>query len=436
MSDRPTAALALTPIAERELESLLFDAGEALAPVSLLGSPAEADALLRVVEEERPNAVLLSPSLSGLTSAHCERLRAAGARLVGLALDQREREALNALTVDAVIEPTVSREELLAAVRGADAAGTAHLPAVTRETLRATREEGSGSVLAVLGAKGAPGASECAASIAWLACQQWPTVLVEVDALGGGLDVRLGADTANGSLLGLIRAAAGGGAVQRELLERWLTDAEGWPPVLLGPPEPDSLAGLAQPGTMARALRELASLFALTVCDVGPFLGEPGQLSSAARLHRETLVAADAVVLVLGARDIQLRHGLLQLDLLLGTLGVPSERLRIVANAIGGPGSANRAAITHTITGHLSERGVTVDAWIPWDGRALKDAQRRGAPLTARKRSAYTRAIDGLLRELFLPAAQAPTPKRRKRRIAAPHPRQPREQEEEVVWQR
>ena len=58
-----------------------------------------------------------------------------------------------------------------------------------------------------MGAKGAPGASECAASLAALAAQRWPTVLVEVDALGGGLDVRLGADATQGSLLGLISAA-------------------------------------------------------------------------------------------------------------------------------------------------------------------------------------------------------------------------------------
>ena len=40
-------------------------------------------------------------------------------------------------------------------------------------------------------------------------------------------------------------------------------------------------------------------------------------LPSAARAHREALISADAVVLVLGARDQQLRAGLSQLDLLL-----------------------------------------------------------------------------------------------------------------------
>ncbi len=87
-----------------------------------------------------------------------------------------------------------------------------------------------------MGAKGAPGASECAASLAALAARSWPTVLVEIDALGGGLDVSLGADSSQGSLVGLIRAANGSG-VQRELVEHWMTEIPGWPPTLLGPPD-------------------------------------------------------------------------------------------------------------------------------------------------------------------------------------------------------
>lgn len=435
MTQRPTVVLALTPIAEREVESLLFDGGDAPAPIALLGSPSEADGLLRSVQQQSPDAVLLSPTWPGLTTGHCERLRAAGARLVGLALDEHDQEVLEGLGVDAVIAPTVSAAELLIAVRGAepDSSSSRSRAPVATET-RHQRNERSGSVVAIVGSRGSPGASECAASLAGLSLPRWPTVLVEVDALGGGLDVRLGADPSSGSLLGLIRAAASGG-VQHELVERWLTAAEGWPPVLLGPPEPTSLSELAEPGAMAGALHELVEMFALVVCDVGAALGEDGQLSPSARIHRETLVAADAVLLVLGSRDIQLRHGLRQLDLLLDTLGVPAERLRIVANGIGAPGSASRNAITETITGHLAERGVTVDAWLPWDARALRQAQRRGTTLAlARRRSGYRRASEALLRDLFLPSTQAPTPRGTKRRIAAPHP-QRGSSEEEVVWQ-
>ena len=389
MTARPKVVLALTPLAEREVELLLFDND---APLTLVSSVAEADDLQRAVEQEAPDAVLLSPELSGLTAAHCARVRASGVRLVGLALDEREREALAALSVEETIDSTVSPDGLLTAIRGT--VSEARPAAVTPAPVRPERRDDAGSILAVVGAKGAPGASECAASLAALAARSWPTMLVEIDALGGGLDVRLGADANDGSLLGLVRAANGGGGVQAELVERWLTERTGWPAVLLGSPEPQSLIELAQPGAMTRALTSLAPLYPLTVCDVGAFLADG---HAAAALHREALIAADAVLLVLGARDMQLRHGLRQLDLLLGTLGIPPERLRVIANGIGAPGTASRSAITQTITAHLAERGVTVDAWVPWDTRGLTRAQRRGMPLaTARQHSRYISAITRL----------------------------------------
>ncbi|HTB50845.1 MAG TPA: hypothetical protein VK701_07695 [Solirubrobacteraceae bacterium] len=425
MTTRPTIILALTPLAEREVEPVLFDSSD--APFTIVSSVAEADDLLRAIEQESPGAVLLSPELSGVTPGHCARARASGVRLVGLALDEREREALAMLGVDEAIDSTVSRDELITAVRGAASAAPA---STTRPApARPERRSDGGSILSIVGAKGAPGASECAASLAALAARNWPAVLVEIDGLGGSLDVRLGADASEGSVLGLIRAAASG-EVRRDLVERWLTECPGWPPLLLGPYEPDALTTLAEPGAMTRALHALALLYPLTVCDVGGFL-EDGH--AAGSLHREALIAADAVVLVLGARDVQLRHGLRQLDLLLGTLGIAPERLRIVANGIGGPGSASRGQITHTITAHLADRGVAVDAWLPWDARSLAQAQRRGTPLaTARRRSGYARSIGVLLAELFLPAP-APTPRGRKRRLASPtRPAQ----EEQVAWQR
>jgi MinD-like ATPase involved in chromosome partitioning or flagellar assembly len=425
MSARPSVILALTPLAEREVEPLLFDAGD--APLTLVSSVAEADDLQRAVEQETADAVLLSPELSGLTAGHCARVRASGARLVGLALDAREHEVLAALNVDATIDTTVSRDDLLAAVRGAVSAApsTATAPA---PAARPGRSVDSGSVLAVVGSKGAPGASECAASLAALAARSWPTALVEIDALGGGLDVRLGADSSQGSLVGLIRAANGSG-VQRELVEHWMTEMPGWPPTLLGPPDLAALIELAQPAAITRAVAALASLYPLTVCDVGAFLADG---HSAGALHREALLAADAVLLVLGTRETQLRHGLRQLDLLLGTLGIVPERLRIIANAVGAPGTASRGAITQTITAHLAERGVSVDAWLPWDARGLTRAQRIGTPLAAaRPRSRYARAIRGLLDELFLPSA-TPKPKASKRRLASPREAA---NEEQVIWQ-
>jgi hypothetical protein len=293
-------------------------------------------------------------------------------------------------------------------------------------------EHGDGSTIAVIGSKGAPGASECACSLAVLATRRWPTVLVELDGLGGGLDVRLGGDPRQGSLVGLLNATETSNGLLRELIERWLIHREDWPAVLLAPPDPNAISELATPGSVARAMQTLAGSYPVTVCDVG-FLISEAELP-AVRVHREALVSADAVVLVIGAREVQVSEGLRQLELLQDTLGIQAERL---------PGTATKNQITQTLTGCLAERGVTVDAWLAWDARALKRAQRRGTPLAcARQRGGYARALTGLLDELFLPAAAgtgSPTPRRQKRRLALPTTahREADRREEEVVlpWQ-
>ena len=133
----------------------------------------------------------------------------------------------SALGVDEVVEPDDSEDAFLAALRGptaeeADGARGAE-PAEVPGALLAY--DGAGSVLAVIGNK-APGASECAASLAALAGERWTCVLVDLDALGGGFDLRLGVDPRQGSLLGLARAVASGDGALGELLERWLAVCE------------------------------------------------------------------------------------------------------------------------------------------------------------------------------------------------------------------
>jgi MinD-like ATPase involved in chromosome partitioning or flagellar assembly len=292
----------------------------------------------------------------------------------------------------------------------------------------------SGSVIAVVGSKGAPGASECAASLAALAAARWPTLLVELDALGGALDLRLAADAHQGSLLGVTRAAEAGESALRELLERWLATREGWPPVLLGPADAaQALPELARPGAIAAALRALAALSPLTVLDVGFLLDEGDEVGVAARVHREALVAADAVLLVLGARDQQLRAGLAQLELLLDRLGIRPERLRVVLNGVRGPGAVAQSELTAALAQRLAERALALDALLPWDARALAKATRAGLPLaTARPRGPYARALTRLLGQLFLPVA--PAPRERKRLLQPPPAKPTREEEVALPW--
>jgi len=319
--ERLPVVLALTPVAERAVEHLVFGRD---AVLEARGSAADADELEREVALREATCVLLSADLSGLTAAHCARVRARGVRVAGLTTDSRQREELLALGVDEVVEPTDSEEDFLAALRGPDEE-TAFEPS-ERAVPRDVQDERSGGVLAVIGSKGAPGASECAASLSALAAERWSCVLVELDALGGGLDLRLGADPGQGSVLGLSRAVQAGDGGLDELLERWLTAREGWPPVLVGPPDPaQALGELARPGVAAATLRALASLYPLVVADVGSLLFAGADAGPACRLHREAVVAAESVLLVLGAREEQVRAGLDQLDTLLA-LGIAPER--------------------------------------------------------------------------------------------------------------
>ncbi|MGH2948862.1 MAG: hypothetical protein ACRDPC_21845 [Solirubrobacteraceae bacterium] len=429
--ERPGIVLALTPVAERAIEPWLFGEQAAVAPIGSIG---EADELERSATQPGLTAVLISPGLSGLTTAHLERARAHGLRLIGIALDEHDEHALSSLGVDAIVGSAASADALLAGIHD----GRPQAPAAPAVPPAPTDPgQACGTVLAVIGTNGAPGASECAASLALLAAGRWPTLLVELDMLGGGLDVRIGADPHAGSILGLVRAAASDQQPLAELVERWVTNAPGWPPMLLAPSDPDeALSELARAGAIAAALRALRARTPLTVCDVGALLATGDEVPSVARVHREAIVAADAALLVLGARDAHLRPGLAQLDRLLDALGTAPERLRIVINGVGGPGAASERTLNETLVPRLAERGLTADAWLAWDQRALDRARRTGLPLAAtRRRGRYTKVLAHLLDELFLPVA--PTPRKRKQRLAAPATATRNPQEEVALpWQR
>lgn len=422
--ERPTVALALTPVAERAIEPWLFGDHATVVPTISIG---EADELDRASSEPGVSAILISPGLSGLTGAHLERARARGLRLIGIALDEHDEHDLHALGIDATVNAAATPDTLPSSLHDNPPAPAAPLvpPSPVDD-----HDGHHGTVVAVVGTKGAPGASESAASLATLAARRWPTLLVELDMLGGGLDVRIGADAHAGSILGLVRAAASGSEPLPELIERWVTISAGWPPVLLAPADPDdALAELARPGATATALRALRTHVPLTVCDVGALLATGDPPAARARIHREALVSADAVILVVGARETHLRPGLAQLDRLLGPLGIAPERLRVVVNGVDGPGAASERTLNQTLLPRLAERGLTADAWLPWDRHALERARRKGLPLAAtRRRGRYPKVLTRLLDELFLPAV--PAPRARKQRLTMPTNRIETAQEE------
>lgn len=431
MNERPRILLALTPLVEREVEAELFGAAPT---VEIVASAAVADELPDLARTHAADAVLVSPDLAGLTGAHCAAANAAGLRVIGLALDDVGREALSAFGVDEILVLPLEPDALASAARGP--AVVPSLPSRPSSSAPAKASEGS-SVVAVIGSKGAPGSSECAASLAALAAERWDTVLVEVDALGPGLDVRLDADAHQGSLAGIARAVENEEAGLGSLLGRWIVERPGWPRALLGAPDP--IRDLARPGSAANAIRALGKLHALVVCDVG-FLIAPDDadgVSPLARIHRETISVADAVVLVLGACDVQLRHGLAQLAELSHGLAVTPERLRLVVSGVGAPGAASRLEVEAALLPRLAEHGLGVDAWLPWDGRGLARARTRGLPIaSAHPRGSYRRGLDQLLDGLFVQVV--PIARARKQRLAPTPPTTEIASSEEVAvpWHR
>ncbi len=421
MSDdaHPRLLLGLTPLAERQVEDELFGGEQSVAVV---GSAADAGELLVLAERRHADAVLLSPELPGLDAGSCARLRSHGLRLIGLALDDRNATVFDTLGVDTILQPPLAGSDLSGACADTPTAETPTEQAPTRTHVeRGALSERPGSVLAVVPASGSPGASECAASLAALADQRWPTLLLELDLLDGALALRLGADPQRGSLLGLIRAQAADGALH-DLLPRWTAAADhGWPPALVAPPDPDvHIDEIARPGAIRAALDAAASVYPLVVVDVGALLAVPGELPKAVRAHREALLTADAVLLVIGAREQQLRAGRAdhkQLD----ELGIKREQLRIAVSGLGAPGTGNKNELEKAIGDQLAELRLAVDAWLPHDARAAARARRAGVPLAlARPRGRYARAVRGLIDEVLLPSQ--PVPRERKTRLPVPTP--------------
>jgi Flp pilus assembly CpaE family ATPase len=410
--------LGLSPPDEQAIEEILYGSER----LSVLAGGASASELLGVAAVNAVDAVLLSHDLPGLDAGCVSRLRAKGLRTVGVAVSDAAAAVLGEYDVDAVARPPLSLADLLE-----------HLRELVDEQTR-TRANGSsssraresgrrcGNVLAVVGSKGAPGASELAASFAAVVAPRWPVLLAEFDGDGGQLALRLDADPQQGSLLGLARALRRNEPELRELLSRWLVGGErGWPRVLVGPPDPQrTLSDLVVPGVAQGLLDLLADEFALVVCDVGSRLARGGEPDAAVRLHRDVLVAADAVVLVLGQRQEQLHAGFGQLELLLDELTIPVERLRVVVNGQGAPGAAASSDTVAAIARELGKQGLTVDAWLPWDAKTVHASVRLGVPLAlARRRGNYAKRLERLVDSVLVPTTAQPLTRKQRLRPAA-----------------
>jgi Flp pilus assembly CpaE family ATPase len=410
--------LGLAPPDEQAIEELLYGSEQ----LNIIAGGASASELIGLAAAHAADAILLSHDLPALDAGTISRLRAKGLRTVGVAASDAAAAALGEIDVDVVLRHPLALDDLLDELRD-PIEEQAHMSRNGSAGAQARERGRNGNVLAVIGSKGAPGASELALSLATLAARSWSVLLAEFDGDGGQLALRLGADPHAGSVLGAARALRRNDPELRELLSRWVAGGErGWPHVLLAPPDPQrTLDEVVVPGLTQGLVDLLAEQFALLVCDLGHRLTRSDQPDAAVRLHRDLLVCADVVVLVLGQRQEQLRTGFAQLQLLLDELSIARERIRVVVNGQGAPGASTTAETVAAISRELDEHGLCVDAWLPWDKRALRASVRLGLPLAgARPRGQYARTLQRLLDSVLIPTTAKPLPRKPKPRTSTP----------------
>jgi secretion/DNA translocation related CpaE-like protein len=231
----------------------------------------------------------------------------------------------------------------------------------------------SAPVVAVVGGSGGVGASTCAAAIAQLAglsAGGGPArvALVEVDPLGGGIDLLLGAEQTSGWRWPRLRAAEG-----------HLGDLRGYLPVVDGV----SVVAMAREPAVdlareafAAILGALRSWHALVVIDAGRSLA-PAALEAIRLASRQLVVVAPGVRGAAAARQTIASLGLDRAELVLrdGPGGLPAD---VVADAVGRP----------------------ILARLPSEQR-LVGAAERGEPPARGPRRRYRRAVEVLLAGLW-----------------------------------
>ena len=156
--------LGLAPLEEEAIEAALYG-GE----LQVLASGADGAELVELTAARAPELVLISAGLRGLDGALLERLGSLVPRIGGLALDEVAHGELRRLGVDPIVGVPLD----VVALRGVPRSehGSGATPVLVTDPAPAFAEPPrapgvSGSVVAVLGTRGAPGASELAASFA------------------------------------------------------------------------------------------------------------------------------------------------------------------------------------------------------------------------------------------------------------------------------
>lgn len=231
------------------------------------------------------------------------------------------------------------------------------------------RSRFSGPVVAVLGGSGGVGASTLSAALAQVGAERAEaSALVDVDPLGGGLDLLLGAERVGGWRWPRLEAADGR-----------LGDLRGYLPVVEGVTLVSMARGPAfdlSREPLAAIVGALRSWHSLVVLDVGRS-GGPAAREALRLAGRQLLVVSASVRGVAAARQVVAEYELERAELVLRR-GRGSLESSLVADAVGLP----------------------VLGEIPTETR-LVDAAECGEPPARGVRRGYRRAVDAVLRRVL-----------------------------------
>lgn len=348
--------------------------------------------------------VIVDARLPGLDRASVSAVTAESLAIVGITSDHVGEETLRACGVRVVVREDQPYADMIAAVRTAlagDAQPVSPLP---------TPSTGSGRVIAIWGAHGAPGRSTVAMSLAdECAARGVATLLIDADVYGGSIGQMLGILDEAPGIVAATRLANEGRLDIGSLTECVRSLASGLM-VLTGITRPQRWTEL-RPEAFVELVEVARSLAPLTVIDCASTIEQDEELffdTMAPRRNGVTITAlsvADRVLMVASADPVGMQRAIrLALSLPEEIPGLVPE---IVVNRLRKaslPGGAHRDEVAHTVQRHLGRPPLAV---IPSDRPACDQGLAEGRTLREVAASSPARQA---LRQLA--ALVAPQPQR------------------------
>lgn len=325
-----------TVLSAREWESRLVAAARATAGVRLVLRAFLPDEVLDRAGEL--DAVIVGAEIPWASPARLAAWSRSGVRVVGIhpAGDRPAADRLRTAGADLVLSDDLPADAILREVRLLEPA--------------ARREEPAHPLVAVTGARGAPGRTEIALAIAWMAAGSGTTILVDADLDAPGVAIRLGIPP-RPDLADAVDAVHATGAVADHLLH-----PAGRLRVLPGAHRPGEPALRAEPVfDVVDALRVTGSV----VVDTGPWIR-----------GSEIVKAATTAVVVVDAAPA----GIVRAAGVLAEWAGPPPRL-VLNRVVGPPDDVVRATRRWT--------GLEPAAVVPF-AAAVMGAGRSGAMPTRR----------------------------------------------------